>query len=101
MPDAPSLLPKECPVEFCGFFPLFFFFGCLSAYGVPRPGIRSEPQLQPDATAAMPDPLTHCVRTGIEPVFLHCRDATDPLGPQQELPSGILKLSQSVVVGSE
>ena len=38
-------------------------FGCFVAY--PRPGISSEPQLQPR---------------------LHCRDATDPVVPQQELP---------------
>jgi len=50
------------------------------AYGVPGPGITSEPQLQPKL-----GPLTHCTRLGIEPVSWCCRDAADPVAPQQEL----------------
>ena len=37
------------------------------------------------AASATPDPLTHCAGPGIEPVFRHCSDATDPAAPQQEL----------------
>ena len=40
---------------------------------VPRPGVESEPQLQPTtyaAAVAMPDPLTHRIRPEKEPTFL-------------------------------
>ena len=37
--------------------------------------------------AAMPDPLTHCAGLGIELASSHCRDAVDPVAPQQELPT--------------
>ena len=36
---------------------------------------------------ATQDPLTHCVQLGIEPVSQRCRDATNPIVPQRELPS--------------
>ena len=60
----------------------FFFpsFGSPTAYGVPRPGIRSEPQLRP-----RPDHLTHCAGLEIKPMSRHCRDAIDPTAPQGEL----------------
>ena len=36
----------------------------------------------------MLDPLTHhYAGLGIQPVFLYCRDATDPMVPQWELPA--------------
>ena len=43
-----SPLPNMWPlfIFFLSFF-LSFFFGCPVAYGVPRSGIRSKPQLQP------------------------------------------------------
>ena len=34
--------------------------------------------------AAMPDPLTHCAGLGSKPVSWCCRDASDPIVPQQE-----------------
>ena len=34
---------------------------------------------------AMLDPLTHCVRLGIEPVSQCYRDVSDPVEPQQEV----------------
>ena len=37
------------------------------------------------AAAAMPDPLTHCSGLGMEPVSWRCRDAANPVAPQQEL----------------
>jgi len=37
------------------------------------------------AAEAMPDPLTHWARPGIEPVSWCCRQAADPIVPQQEL----------------
>ena len=53
------------------------------AYGVPGPGMRSEPYLQPyKAALAMQDPLTHCARPRIEPASWHCRDAADSIVPQ-------------------
>ena len=58
--------------DVCMFFvvvvAIFFFFGHAKAYGVPEPQIRSKPLLQNFTTAlAMPDPLTHCARPGMEP----------------------------------
>ena len=44
LPFLPPLPPSRPP--FLSFF-LFFIFGCPEAYGVPGPGIRSEPQSQP------------------------------------------------------
>ena len=39
------------------------------------------------ATAvAVLGPLTHCARLEIKPASLCCRDATDPIVPQPELP---------------
>ena len=43
--SAPRLMLKSWPLFFS--FLLFSFFGRPEAYGVPRPGIRSKPQLQP------------------------------------------------------
>ena len=44
-----SIVNLQCCVNFFlfSFFFFFFFFGCVTAYGIPRPGIRSELQLQP------------------------------------------------------
>ena len=58
----------------------FIFFGHVVACGVPRPGIRSEPQLLPTHQS-----LTHCARLGIEPESQCSRIAADPIAPQQEL----------------
>ena len=67
------------------FFPPFF--GHPKAYGVPRPGIRSQPELQPTSQVWerwILNPLAWagdgtCVPQG-------SRDAADPIGPQQKLP---------------
>ena len=67
----------------------FSFFGCPAAYVVPRPGIRSEPQLR--HTVATPDPLTHCAGSGIEPASWCCGDTADPMVPQQEYLNFYLK----------
>ena len=61
-----------------------FFFGHLTAYGIPGPGVRSELQLWP-AGVAMLDPLTHRAGPGMQPVSWCCRDATDAVVPWQEL----------------
>ena len=58
----------------CFFY--FFFFG--RPYGVPRPGIRSKPQLQHKSS-------THCPEPGIQSVFQCSRDTTYPTVPQREL----------------
>ena len=36
--------------------------------------------------AATPELLPHCTQLGIESVSWHCRDTTNPVVPQQELP---------------
>ena len=58
-------------------FKSFFFFHFWPSCSIWSSQARD--QLSP---AAMPDPLTHCAGLGIEPVSLHSRDATDPVGPQ-------------------
>lgn len=49
---------------------LFSFLA--AAYWVPRPGIKSQPQMQP---------LTHCARLGMQPASWHCKDATHLIVP--------------------
>ena len=65
----------------------FSFFDYPTAYGVPRPGIRSEPLCDRGNAGA----LTHYGRLGIEPVSLCCRDTADSVVPQRELPIGPFK----------
>ena len=49
------------------------------AYGVPRPGIRSEPQLWPaPQLCGSAGYLTHCTGPGIESASQCSRDTTDP-----------------------
>ena len=63
---------------------LTVFFGG-GAYGVPRPGIRSEPQLQPTLEAKA-DPSTHRARLGLNLCPTQgSRDAASPIAPQWEL----------------
>ena len=52
------------------------------AYGVPGPGIRSEPQWEPISQGWILNPLC---RLGVKPMSQGSRDATDPVAPQQEL----------------
>ena len=61
----------------------FFFFLFLAAlWHMEFPGQRSDlSQLLP--TLQLPDPLTHVLSLGIEPVSWHCRDATAV--PKREL----------------
>ena len=42
------------------------------------------------ATVATLDPLTHGAGPGIKPLSWCCRDATNPIAPQWELPDGVL-----------
>ena len=53
---------------------ILFFFGH-PAYGVLRPGIRSEPQL-----------WQHWILNWIKPASQHSQDAADPVAPWPELP---------------
>ena len=50
----------------------YFFFGRPAVHGVPRPGIRSKPQVRP-----MPGSLTHCAWES----NLHPRTLKTPLIP--------------------
>lgn len=63
---------------------LFFIFGCPSAYGVAGPGIRSEPQFQPQLQLQDLWILNPLAGLGIEPAFWHCRDAAHPTAPRWE-----------------
>ena len=38
------------------------------------------------------DPLTHCAELETKPASWHCRDATDPAAPQQELLRGFIAM---------
>ena len=64
---------------------LFPFFGCPTAYGVPRPGVCYELPLAAYATAtATREPLNHCGGLGIKPASWCCRDAANSVAPQWE-----------------
>ena len=66
-------------------FKVFFaFFGHPMAYGIPRPGIRSELQLRAMPQLYNAGSLTRCAGVGIEPAFLCSRDTADSVGPQQD-----------------
>lgn len=65
--------------------PFFFFFGRPSAYGVPRPGIGFQPQLQPEPQLWQRWILNPLHQTGIKPASQSSRDATNPIVPQREL----------------
>ena len=64
----------------------FFFLGRPMAYGVPGPGIRSQPQLRPKPQLHNAGSFTHRAKLGIEPWSWCSQDATDPVAPQKELP---------------
>ena len=58
----------------------FFLMTVLLQMGVPRSGIESQPQLLTFITAvAMPDPLIHCARLGIEPCLNSDPEPLQPL----------------------
>ena len=66
----------------------FFFFGCPTAYGVPRQGIRgSDPSHSCNLSYSCDNARssTHCAGLGIEPVSQCSRDTADLIAPQQEL----------------
>ena len=44
------------------------------------------------AAAAVLDPLTHCAGPGIKPASWSCRDAIDPVAPQEKLHFPALKI---------
>ena len=70
----------------CVLFNFFFFFFWLPlAYGIPGPGIRSEPQLQPMPQVWQCWALSHCAGLGMEPVSQRSRDDADPATLQLEL----------------
>ena len=73
---------RSCNTAFGNyFFFFFFFFDSPSAYGVPGPGITSEPRLWPNWQF-----LNQPTVPGIEPVSQCSQDAAaDPIVPQQEL----------------
>ena len=62
-----------------------FFFGHPEAHKVPGQGSDPATVVTYAATMAMPDPLTHCGGTGIEPVSQCCGDIADPIVPQWDL----------------
>ena len=70
--------------EVCFF--LFFLFGHSIAYGVPGPGIRSEPQLGPKLQHRwILNPLCPLCQAGVEPVSQCSQDTANPIAPQWEL----------------
>ena len=82
------LSPLSCngnflPVLFIQ-FSLLFFFGHPIACGVPRPGIRSEPQLQPTCSRGNTWSFNPLCQAGDWTCVWHCGGITDPIGPQQE-----------------
>ena len=76
----------------------FFFFSCLEAY-IPHSIWSSWARDQIWGTvvtylaaAAVLDPLTHCAGPGIKPASWSCRDAIDPVAPQEKLHFPALKI---------
>lgn len=67
----------------------FFFFGHPVAYGVSRPGIRSECSCSLCHSCHKPDPLTHCAGWGTKLASWCCRDAANPIVSQLELLIGM------------
>ena len=61
-----------------------FIFGCPATYGVTRPGIRSEPQLELSCSCSNTRSLTYCAGQGIKPTSQSSQDTADPLAPQLE-----------------
>ena len=78
------------------FFLSFFSFGRPVAYGVPRPGIRSEPQLQPKPQLQQHWTLNPRAGPGIKPVS-QCSQEADPIAPQWELRNW--KISEDPKIG--
>ena len=56
-----------------------------TAYEVPRPGIRPQPQCNLSCSCSNAWSLTHCARLGIEPASQRSQDNTNPVVPQWEL----------------
>ena len=66
-------------------FFFFFFFGRLTAYGAPRPGIRSEVGCELGHSYRNNESLTHCARPGTEPASQLSQVTANTIVPQQEL----------------
>ena len=84
---AARLFPPSMSKDFKSkgfFFCTFVCFGCLAAYGVLRPGIRSELQFQPKLQ--LQKHQIHCARPEMKPASLCSQDAANPVVPQGELP---------------
>lgn len=54
---------------------------CCMAHGVPRPGIKPEPQPQPKQTCGNAGSLTHRAQPGTEPVSQESQRAANPVCP--------------------
>ena len=68
-------------VELLFFFLFFSFFGFPIAYGVSRPGVRSEPQPQPKLQLQKHWILTHCAHPLCPPlILLHHRQNSNSCG---------------------
>ena len=91
------------PIKFFFTLPYFifvYFFGHPVSHGVPGPGIRSKPQLQPKLQVNTRS-FTHCTGLGIESSSQCCRDTGEPIVPQQELLSlFIFPLSHALLLSS-
>ena len=70
---------SHCNLFFCF---LFSFFGCPVAYGVPGPGIRSEPQSWPKPQLWQHWILNPLCRLGIKPSSQLSQDSAKPVVPQ-------------------
>ena len=68
----------------------FFFFYCSVAYGIPGPGIRSDHNHDLCYSCSNAGSFNPLCWARIKPSSWCCRDATDPVVPQQELPLSVL-----------
>ena len=83
----------EASSVFVCLFVCFPYFGCPMAIGVPGPYPESNLScsFHLHCSCGNARSLTHCAGLEIEPSYCHCRDAADPIVPQQELLISVLR----------
>ena len=79
----------------------FFFFGLSEAYEVPGWDQIQAADVTYTTAEATLDPLTHWARPGTEPASQHCRDAADPVAPQQEFHLLNFLLTKAILLTNE
>ena len=87
---------RKCKKTVCYLFIYLFIFGCPTAYGVPRPGMRTELQLPPKLQLQQYWNFNPLCQPGIQSASQCSQDAAKPVVPEQKLKKNqyLLKLYQ-------